>query len=639
MSELSIWEALGLEETADERAVRRAYAGKLKTTNPEDDPEGFKQLRTAYELALRSCRYRQMEAQAEAREQAAEAAAAGGSVDEAVRLAPAEPVQPISPDEIAQGRILAEARAQGRSEPQVAEPAVDPALADLIALRQRHADACNALGRLVSEPGSDGRGAVEALEALLRGPAMDAIDTHARTEHWVAMLIHHGDQRSDQLIEPAIAYFRWDDERLRARGGPGELVLERRARLDEFRRLGRAGSQHADAFRVLNAKPVGWQRVKNRLAPGLADKVDHLLKKVRRDYPGMESAFDPDALAWWDRQLARTRTGPMTIWACLAGAVFAAGASPVGDFAALFPAQGQGWAFALAFLLAWGAWAAVFLGVVLFRLYGFQWPREQFRARWPDAPAWARLGWAPASMALIVLAGVLPPSMGTSLAVLVAGLLLTSWARIAGDVDRRVFEPAPHAEDGSRAVLLITPFRELPWRMRAGLAAAGLVLMWILAGWDIPSDRYVTMAPAVLAALAAFVVGAGSLGGAWIAAGAGARRVGLAALGLGWAAAAALVLASAVQQPVQAAAAAAVTLTALACTALNYELLGRRQRVRELLDQSLPLWGVAAVFLLPRNGGVALATWVEAWVLASTAASILCSRERAAPTPAASPAE
>lgn len=46
------WEILGIEPTDELRAVKRAYAKKVKTTRPEEDPKGFQELNEAYEYIV-----------------------------------------------------------------------------------------------------------------------------------------------------------------------------------------------------------------------------------------------------------------------------------------------------------------------------------------------------------------------------------------------------------------------------------------------------------------------------------------------------------------------------------------------------------------------------------------------------------
>ena len=53
MDKIEVFRILGIAETKDEKQIKDAYRKKLSVTNPEDDPEGFKLLRGAYEEACR----------------------------------------------------------------------------------------------------------------------------------------------------------------------------------------------------------------------------------------------------------------------------------------------------------------------------------------------------------------------------------------------------------------------------------------------------------------------------------------------------------------------------------------------------------------------------------------------------------
>lgn len=73
-------DAFGLPHDADERALKRAYAQRLRVTRPDEDPQGFQQLHAQYERALAYCR--------------AQARNAG---DAPVTPAEPEPSTPLSP--------------------------------------------------------------------------------------------------------------------------------------------------------------------------------------------------------------------------------------------------------------------------------------------------------------------------------------------------------------------------------------------------------------------------------------------------------------------------------------------------------------------------------------------------------------
>lgn len=53
---MDIWEILGIPETEDLDAIRRAYAKKLREVHPEEDPEGFQRLHAAYQAIRKMAR-------------------------------------------------------------------------------------------------------------------------------------------------------------------------------------------------------------------------------------------------------------------------------------------------------------------------------------------------------------------------------------------------------------------------------------------------------------------------------------------------------------------------------------------------------------------------------------------------------
>ena len=51
---MNCWEILGIAETSEEGKIQEAYRQKLPGFHPEEDPEGFRRLRGAFEEALQA---------------------------------------------------------------------------------------------------------------------------------------------------------------------------------------------------------------------------------------------------------------------------------------------------------------------------------------------------------------------------------------------------------------------------------------------------------------------------------------------------------------------------------------------------------------------------------------------------------
>ncbi|MEL7297701.1 MAG: hypothetical protein AAGJ86_08545, partial [Pseudomonadota bacterium] len=56
---MNIWGILGVAQTHDQKAIKRAYAAKLKVTRPDADPAGYQALRAAFDAAIRYAKHTQ----------------------------------------------------------------------------------------------------------------------------------------------------------------------------------------------------------------------------------------------------------------------------------------------------------------------------------------------------------------------------------------------------------------------------------------------------------------------------------------------------------------------------------------------------------------------------------------------------
>lgn len=561
----SIWATLGIEATRDRAVIRRAYAARLKATNPEDDPAGFQALRAAYERALAwaapaatparrgAAREpepeppRGMETQATGGPTPSDAEAAPDTAETPKERArdwrpPEATGAPAPPERVRDWRApqRAEAPPPRRRIPAWRPPQPPPEIFD-DAARRDYAARRETLAGLVADAAASPAARQAALAALLASPLLEDMSRHAEAERWLARLIAANPPRSDALIAPAIAHFGWDVQRVGPRSDVAAAVLARREDLRFLEAARGIGAPHPGAVRALTRKPTRWTVAVHRLSPALAGHVRSFLAVVRAERPGLMTSLDAGAVAWWDAHLARPRLGPLAIWTLAVLPVLVALGAWKGEGATA--GDDSPLVFGLATL---GAVSAT----VLFNLYAVQWPRELWRRRWArTAPAWAGLAWAPALLGAVLLAAALPPSAPATLALLGAAALSTLWAVVVGEPDRRQPGQAIPAFRW-RGPILSVPIAffvylgywvflrsgvRWSWPLRAAFAFTYLAAFWLAAIDDLAPAAALQMTGPLIAAAIAFSLSAGTLATAWARASARGRRnwlIGLAGLAL-----------------------------------------------------------------------------------------------------------
>lgn len=345
------WNELGLDPTLDERAIKRAYAARLKHTRPEDDAAAFGRLRDAYEAALHWARWQQHEA-----EQAQAATEAAEPVADAAQHAPAadtathtetvlEPdpavVQTVwwreqagaQTNEAEEPAWLALRRAAHERDYPDEELAADaerygwldveraqPGPAEWL-LRARfrlyHLYTDQLIRQLVSSGSEDA--ALARLPELLQWPLWEVLDARAVLEQCLADWLGGFEDTPLRLVAALAQWGGWLDAEGYARAGLSRPVLWLCERLrqesvwQDWQTMARerggdpATRQRSRVFGAVLLPSKPWQRWLAGYSGQLAAQVRHLLDEIEYAWPALFARLDPEMLAFW--------RGPQAGWA------------------------------------------------------------------------------------------------------------------------------------------------------------------------------------------------------------------------------------------------------------------------------------------------------------------------------------
>lgn len=446
MRGLSIWKILGISHTRDRAEIRRAYARKLKVTNPEDDPEAFQALRSAYEQAI-------------------------SHLDAGYENVPT--TEPFDANKAKSPEVpTANSWENLRDTPLTADNKHSPLLSDLT--RAYH-DACARLeATLDVRSGADDNERLEALDTVLSAPNLKSTAEHQRTETWLINLIIKNQPRSDILIEPVSNHFGWVSEaegdfKHGDKSHQVQQLFKRAHDMAFLSRIRKPGSHHYYAYTLLTHSRQRESLLNHLFSEKIHRSIREFLDQIRRAHPTVEADLNADTVALWDRRLRRPGFFRVSFWM----AMLCVPCLLLITLAMFLPPSRFAFLFSFCFI------PPLWTGCWLINAYGYTRPRLWWRTHqtW-HSNHWLAFGWGPAQIALLFLAAM-PPSPALTAAVAALSLFICWWVVTTGEPDR-------HSTKRS-------------WKLRLAFSEVFLVVWWLLIGWSFPTWASWQMTFAILA--------------------------------------------------------------------------------------------------------------------------------------------
>ncbi len=323
------WALLDLDPTEDRRAIKKAYAKKLKAIDPDKDIAHFQSLRQAMKVAeweadriANPQDYAHWDDWDEEEDAEAETPLDPNALIDPAAVITDDDIDAAGPTKTRAPKFEPVAREAEEAEP---EPLLDtgrwddePEI-DLDPTPQSEIQ--NLLWADEDQPLDEAQ-LKEKVRALLDDPQMDQVDHSREIEEWLGWVLVHAIPRSDSVIPMVVDHFEWQKQiGMIGSNYNFEHLVARADDVAVIERLKQPTHKWNRAYTVLTSPAPakinfsdGWK---------YKTEVNALLDSLRTHNPNVEQALDADHVALWDHKAAggpqlgeKGNTG-VSVWAWL----------------------------------------------------------------------------------------------------------------------------------------------------------------------------------------------------------------------------------------------------------------------------------------------------------------------------------